>query len=211
MSLALLAICQPAWSQGPCQLVVINHVYTVQSGEWSQKLPYQKQLLCEGEFNLLDNPGLLKQVEVKDTVYEDVTIDLTRVDVEVESQQVIIDLLVNYMEYLSLKSKENGQTGIAYFPWKVMFKDFGLLEGRSISGRHPKDQSVPVVISFHNISRIDVVGRAEEILDLAGNPCGEIFYDEQGNELFRYYFVAGWQGDYRKLKFTYLPAFLIGS
>ena len=120
---------------------------------------------------MLDNPGLLNQLEIKDTVYEDVAIDLTRVDVEVESQKVIIDLLVNYMEYLSLKSKENGQTGIAYLPWKVMFKDFGLLEGRSIMGRHPKDQSVPVVISFQNISRMDVVGRSEEILDLAGKLC----------------------------------------
>lgn len=200
---------QSAFSQGPCRLEIVNHVYTIKGGNWTKTLPYHKRLFCEGEVDLLENPRLINQLQINDTVYEYVNIDLTKIDVETSNQQAIIDLLANYLEYLSLKSMENQQTGIAYLPWQAMFKDFGLLEGRSIHGLHPKNSSVMVVVSFREIGRMDIVGRTEEILDLAGQPCGEIFYDEQNNELFRYYFLADIKAKMESLKLTYLPWFLI--
>lgn len=200
---------QSAFSQGPCRLEIVNHVYTIRDGDWAQTLLYHKNLFCKGEVDLLEKPDLINQLEINDTVYESVNIDLTKIDVETANQQSIIDLLANYLEYLSLKGKENQQIGIAYLPWQAMFKDFGLLEGRSIQGLHPKNSSVMVVVSFREISRMDIVGRTEEILDLAGQPSGEIFYDEKNNELFRYYFLTDNKTKRQSLKLTYLPRFLI--
>ncbi|HFA50977.1 MAG TPA: hypothetical protein ENJ95_18355 [Bacteroidetes bacterium] len=208
----LLQFSFKAHAQEKCTMTTVYHKYYNENGGLSGYLPYHVTLDCN--FNV-DDPDRLLDMKY-DTIIEKKEIDLTRVDVANADNSKIIGQLYNLIEFIRVGAQA------AHIPqepkmyphffvikWEEYFLNFGLLEGRALSGAHPRNGYCKVFVSFNFMTRKNIVHDIKEILDIKGQVCGEQYIGENGIEIFRVYFDNSASKTPATLLPSFLPRFLV--
>jgi hypothetical protein len=158
----------------------------------------------------IDDPSDMDRIfeSIHDTIVNVVDIDVSKVDVETGEGAKIIKQLFNMIGYY--KERDNaGEVAFHAIEWYRFFSNFGLLEGRTVMGHHPKNGNCTTFISFNAITRQDEVTLVENILDINDKICGERYFGRNGVELFSIFFDNTADNSPKSLLPSFLPKFLI--